>query len=97
MDKKKLDELLDGLVFDETSDYNQLLDDWDKRFYNSWWSDRRYWSDEKKETEKNKDFSVLSETAKNIYLTLNAEKNFSSYQEMFGYLSKRSAKELLEA
>ena len=53
MDKKKLDELLDGLVFDETSDYNQLLDDWDNRFYNSWKSSRQHRDDEKRGIEKN--------------------------------------------
>lgn len=82
---------------EEEFQYNQLLYDWDKRFYNSWWSDRRYWSDEKRETEKNKDFSVLSETAQRIYIALNTEKERSPYWEMLGYLSKRSAKELLEA
>ena len=77
--------------------YQKLMDRWNERFETQWKGFRRYWNDERLEAEKNKDFSVSSETAKNIYLTLNTEKNFSSYQEMFGYLSKRSAKELLEA
>ena len=77
--------------------YKKLLDNWDKRFEAQWEGFRRYWNNERLDAEKNKDFSVSSETAKNIYLTLNTEKNFTSYQEMFGYLSKRSAKELLEA
>ena len=77
--------------------YQKLMDKWDERFEALWKGFRRYWNDERLDAEKNKDFSVFSETAKNIYLTLNTEKNFSSYQEMFGYLSKRSAKELQEA
>ena len=82
---------------EEEFQYNQLLYDWDKRFYNSWWSSRCYWSDEKRETEKNKEFSDSSEAAKRIYIALNTEKDRSPYWEMMGYLSKRSAKELLEA
>ena len=82
---------------EEEYQYDRLLYDWDKRFYNSWKSSRCYWSDERLEAEKNKDFSVSSETAKNIYMTLNTEKKGSPYWEMMGYLSKRSANELLEA
>lgn len=40
---------------------------------------------------------MLSETAQRIYIALNTEKDRSSYWEMVGYLSKRSANELLEA
>ena len=96
MDKKKLDELLDGLVFDETSDYNQLLDDWDNRFYNSWKSSRQHRDDEKRGIEKNKDFLIASEVAKRIYIALNTEKVDSDYNKMFKNLSERSTNELLE-
>ena len=97
MGKKKLEELWDGLVFDESSEYSKLLDDWDKNFYNSWRVYRQCWNNERLKAEKSKDYSVSSEIAKRIYIALNTEKIFSPYQEMFGYLSKRSAKELQEA
>ena len=82
---------------EEEYQYDMLLYDWDKRFYNSWKSSRCYWSDERLEAEKNKEFSDSSEAAKRIYIALNTEKDRSPYWEMMGYLSKRSAKELLEA